>query len=144
MAPKYAMEVVDRTLRDIMDNGSPFGGKIIVLGGDFRQLLSVKNRTTWGEIVDLSIKFSSLWRHFNKFSLSHNMRILPKEANFAKFLLDISDGVLNDDNNNFIIPDHCLAIADSDIVEIYGNSIREKRYEELANSAILSARNLDV
>ena len=28
--------------------------------------------------------------------------------------------------------------------DIYGNLIREKRYEELANSVILSARNLDV
>ena len=25
------------------------------------------------------------------------MRTLPEEANFAKFLLDIGDGVLNDD-----------------------------------------------
>ena len=73
------------------------------------------------------------------------MRTLPEEANFAEFLLDVGDGVLNDDDNNFIIPHSCLAIADSDIVDdIYGNSIREKRYEELANSAILSARNLDV
>ena len=53
MAPKYAMELVDRTLRDIMDNDLPFGGKIIVLGGDFRQLLPVKNRATRGEMVDL-------------------------------------------------------------------------------------------
>ena len=60
MTPKYAMESVDQTLRNIMDNDLPFGGKIIVFGGDFRQLLPVKNRVTWGEIVDLSIKFSSL------------------------------------------------------------------------------------
>ena len=73
------------------------------------------------------------------------MRTLPEEANFAKFLLDVGVGVLNDDNNNFIIPHSCLAIADSDIVDdILGNLIREKRYDELANSAILSARNLDV
>ena len=73
------------------------------------------------------------------------MRTLPEEANFAKFLLDFGDEVLNDDDNNFIIPHSCLAIADSDIVnDIYGNLIREKRYEEIANSAILSARNLDV
>ena len=73
------------------------------------------------------------------------MRTLPEEANFAKFLLNVGDGVLNDDDNNFIIPHSCLAIADSDIVDdILGNLIREKRYEELANSAILSARNLDV
>ena len=72
------------------------------------------------------------------------MRTLLEEANFAIFLLDVGDGVLNDDDNNFIIPHSCLAIADLDIVDIYGNLIREKRYEELANSAILSARNLDV
>ena len=70
---------------------------------------------------------------------------MPEEANFIKFLSDLRDGVLNDNDNNFIIPDHCIAMSDSDIVDdIYGNSIREKRYEELANSAILSARNLDV
>ena len=73
------------------------------------------------------------------------MPTLPEEANLAKCLLDVGDGVLNDDDNNFIIPHSCLAIADSDIVDnIYGNLIREKRYEELANSAVLSARNLDV
>ena len=73
------------------------------------------------------------------------MRTLPEEANFTEFLLDVGDGVLNVDNKNFIIPHSCLAIAHSDIVDdIYGNLIREKRYEELANSTILSARNLDI
>ena len=73
------------------------------------------------------------------------MQTLPEEANFAKFLLDVDDEVLNDDDNNFIIPHSCLAIADSDIVDdMHENLIREKHYEKLANSAILSARNLDV
>ena len=72
------------------------------------------------------------------------MRTLPEGANFARFSLDVGDGVLND-YNNFIIPDHWVAISDSDIVDdIYGNSKREKSYGELANYAILSARNLDV
>ena len=71
------------------------------------------------------------------------MRTLPEEADFAKLLLDVGDGVLNDNDNNFII--HCIPMSDSDIVgEIHGNSIREKRYEKLANSAILCAKNLDV
>nr|XP_046472571.1 uncharacterized protein LOC124214349 [Neodiprion pinetum] len=42
MAPRYALEVADRTLQDIMNNNLPFGGKIIVLGGDFSQLLPVE------------------------------------------------------------------------------------------------------
>ena len=73
------------------------------------------------------------------------MRTLPEEANIAKFLSDVGDGVLNDIDNNLIIPVHCMAISDSDIVDdIYGNWIREKGHEELGYSAILSARNLDV
>ncbi|XP_070171247.1 ATP-dependent DNA helicase pif1-like [Polyergus mexicanus] len=42
MAPRYALEIMDRTLRDIMNNDFPFGGKIVLLGGDFRQLLPIK------------------------------------------------------------------------------------------------------
>jgi len=39
MAPRYALKIMDRTLRDIMNNDLPFGGKIILLGCDFKQLL---------------------------------------------------------------------------------------------------------
>jgi len=30
MAPRYALEIMDRTLRDIMNNDLPFGGKIVL------------------------------------------------------------------------------------------------------------------
>lgn len=42
MTLRYALEIIDRTLYDIMNNDLPYGGKIIVLGGDFRQLLPIK------------------------------------------------------------------------------------------------------
>lgn len=35
MAHKDALEVVDRLLKDLMDSEEPFGGKVMVLGGDF-------------------------------------------------------------------------------------------------------------
>ena len=39
MAPKAALECVDRLLRDLMDTPDvPFGGKVVILGGDFRQV----------------------------------------------------------------------------------------------------------
>ena len=60
MAPRHALEVADRTLRDIMKNNKPFGGKVIVLGGDFRQLLPVKIQGTRSDTVSLSIKYSTL------------------------------------------------------------------------------------
>jgi len=59
MAPRYALGIMDRTLRNIINNNLPFDGKIIVLGSDFRQLVSIKIHGTRSEIVNLSIKFSS-------------------------------------------------------------------------------------
>lgn len=38
MTPKDAFECVNCLLRDICDTDEPFGGKIIVLCGDFRQI----------------------------------------------------------------------------------------------------------
>ncbi|XP_015124346.1 uncharacterized protein LOC107046271 [Diachasma alloeum] len=86
MAPRYALELVDRTLRDLMNVNLPFGEKVGILGGDFRQLLPVKTHATRSEMVNLSIKFSALWRHFSMFSLTENMRALPGEAEFSKYV----------------------------------------------------------
>ncbi|XP_076893330.1 uncharacterized protein LOC143545294 [Bidens hawaiensis] len=41
MAKRQAIEAVDRTLQDIIGVRLPFGGKIMVMGGDFRQVLPV-------------------------------------------------------------------------------------------------------
>ncbi|GAN11810.1 ATP-dependent DNA helicase PIF1-like, partial [Mucor ambiguus] len=47
MTHKNAFQAVDRSLRDLMSSvhlsyaGKPFGGKVVVLGGDFRQVLPV-------------------------------------------------------------------------------------------------------
>ena len=41
MAHCHLLEALDRTLCDLMDRDLPFSGKVIVLGGDFRQILPV-------------------------------------------------------------------------------------------------------
>ena len=56
MAPTEALEAVDRLLRDLMDNTLPFGGKILVLGGDFRQVLPVMPHCTRDDIVSHTLK----------------------------------------------------------------------------------------
>jgi len=70
MAPRYTLEIMDRILRDIMNNYLPFGGKIVILSGDFRQHLPIKVRGTRNEIVNFSIKFSLIWKHFVNYSLT--------------------------------------------------------------------------
>nr|KAJ0220126.1 hypothetical protein LSAT_V11C200058070 [Lactuca sativa] len=50
----HCFEAVDRTLRDIIlpsDIDKPFGGKTIVFGGDFRQILPVIQRGNRSDIV---------------------------------------------------------------------------------------------
>ncbi|KYN21838.1 ATP-dependent DNA helicase PIF1, partial [Trachymyrmex cornetzi] len=145
MAPRYILEIMDRTLRDIMQNDLYFGGKIVLLGGDFRQLLPIKQRATRCEIINLSIKFSFLWKQFKIFSLTENVRTLPQEREFAQFLLNLGNGSLNDYSDNVHLPEKCIANANSDIIkDMYGDIIIHKKYKTIANHVILSARNADV
>lgn len=46
MAKRHIIETVDRSFRDIMDKGVPFGGKIMVFRGDFRHVLPVVTKST--------------------------------------------------------------------------------------------------
>ncbi|XP_043463102.1 uncharacterized protein LOC122501545 [Leptopilina heterotoma] len=145
MAPRHVLELVDRNLRDITNDNRPFGNKIMILGGDFKQLLPVKINATRSELVDLCIKFSSIWPVFHQFSLTANMRTLPHEVEFAEFLLSVGNGTDNDNDDNLHLPESCIAPRNTDIVEdIYGEVIRQKQFEKLSKMAILSARNVDV
>ncbi|KAE9073054.1 hypothetical protein PF007_g25951 [Phytophthora fragariae] len=101
MTHRHAFEAVDRTLRDIMDNDQePFGGKVFVLSGDFRQILPVVVRGTPAETIDACLKSSSLWSHFKQVHLTENMRVQSARsestaaelAAFSEFLLQVGEG----------------------------------------------------
>ena len=46
MIPTHALNAIDRCLQDITGNNECFGGKVMLLGGDFRQVLPVVPRAT--------------------------------------------------------------------------------------------------
>ncbi|XP_055961074.1 uncharacterized protein LOC126671880 [Mercurialis annua] len=60
MAKKFVIEIVDRTLRDILSYNDPFGGKIIEFGGDFRQVLSALPNGTREHTITASLVRSYL------------------------------------------------------------------------------------
>nr|CAD2174879.1 unnamed protein product [Meloidogyne enterolobii] len=60
MASRFTLDIIDKKLKEIMNNQMPFGGKIFVLSGDFRQCLPIKEFGTRSEIIDLLIKNSFL------------------------------------------------------------------------------------
>ncbi|GKE55042.1 DNA helicase [Tanacetum coccineum] len=76
MNDRRFFETLYRTLRDILNTPNKlFGGKTIMLGGDFKQTLLVKKSASRIEIVGLSIFESYLWRSFKLFVLTENMRL---------------------------------------------------------------------
>ena len=82
MMNKHVFEAVDRTLRDIMAPvhpglaNKPFGGKVVVMGGDFRQILPVVTKARKAEIVAATLNQSTIiWPHVHVIKLHTNMRV---------------------------------------------------------------------
>ncbi len=94
MVHRYIFEVVDRTFKDLTDNSDePFRGKIIVMGGDFRQILPVVIWGTRAHIVNACIKSSNLWRFIKVMHLTENMRVQDAmQKQFVDYLLKIGEG----------------------------------------------------
>ncbi|KAG3159081.1 hypothetical protein PC128_g21365 [Phytophthora cactorum] len=101
MVHRHAFEAVDRSLRDQMDNDDePFGGKVFVLSGDFRQILPVVVRGTPAQTIDACLKSSTLWPKFQQLHLMENMRVMSAQnestatelAEFSEFLLQVGEG----------------------------------------------------
>jgi hypothetical protein len=81
MAHRNYFEALDKSLRDILrctnENSErmPFGRMIVVLGGDFRQILLIVIKGRREHILNTSIKHSYLWKHFTVYKLKQNMRL---------------------------------------------------------------------
>ena len=59
------MEAVERYLSDLEPtDDSPFGGKIMLFGGDWKQLLPVVEETHGSEILEYTLKKCDFWPDF--------------------------------------------------------------------------------
>jgi lysophospholipid acyltransferase (LPLAT)-like uncharacterized protein len=67
-------QCVETSLQDIMECDLPFGGKVMVFGGDFRQVLPVVTRGTRAQVTDATLQRSYLWEKIRKIRLSRNIR----------------------------------------------------------------------
>ena len=62
----HVFHAIDRLMRDLTKNDVPFGGKVFLLSGDFRQTLPVVKK----DQQHLSLKGVSLIHHCGTMSLS--------------------------------------------------------------------------
>ncbi|CAN1756183.1 ATP-dependent DNA helicase PIF1, partial [Linum perenne] len=141
MVHRLSFEAVDRTLCDIMDtptegvNYKPFGGKTVLLGGDFRQTLPIVVNGGREDNLNASLTRSYLWNHCTLLELKTNMRIIDSTINaapifeglsFPEWVLAIGDGRIPTfacQNNSFadwinIPPCFLLPTSDNPIAAI--------------------------
>ena len=89
MMSRFAFEAVDRTFKDLMDNNLFFGGKLMILGSDFRQILPVVVQDTHSQIIDACLKSSDLWKDFTTMCLTINIQVQQQndveQKNFVAF-----------------------------------------------------------
>jgi ATP-dependent DNA helicase PIF1 len=106
MTKRQNVKALDNSLGDIMGRSHlPFGGKTVVLGGDFRQVLPVVWKGSRAQIVGASLRRSYLWESMRHLKLVRNMRA-QSDLWFADYLLRIGGGTeeVNRDDN-VCIPD---------------------------------------
>jgi ATP-dependent DNA helicase PIF1 len=86
MMHHQAFEAVDYTLRDLMQLDDTqatekiFGGKTVVLSGDFRQILLVVPKGGREDIVNASLPRSHLWQHVTILRFHVNMRVMASNS----------------------------------------------------------------
>ncbi|XP_076942447.1 uncharacterized protein LOC143612312 [Bidens hawaiensis] len=129
MIHKNAFEALDRTLKDVLKGGNHkncehlFGGKVIVFGGDFRQIIPVEQNGSRIDIVNASLSSSHIWSKCKVLRLTKNMRLtvgcqasdLEDTSGFTEWLLEHGEGKLGGDNdgNAIIEISDDLLIGDS-------------------------------
>ena len=94
MQHRYCMKAVDRTLQDIFDSYRPFGGIVVLWGGNFQQILPGVEKGRREDIVYTCIQHSYLFQHVQIFNLTQNMQLGqgPEEQAYAQWLLSVSEG----------------------------------------------------
>ena len=133
MLHKWHLEAMDRSLRDIMDLEEPFGGKILILSGDFRQTLPVIPGASTASIINSAINSSYLWKHFKVLKLEENMRVLTSGDSdlkaFDEWILSIGNGdipTLDEDSSIAIPGEMCMEI----VPKTFGDPYSEKKAME--------------
>ncbi|XP_055387906.1 uncharacterized protein LOC129616321 [Condylostylus longicornis] len=127
MAPGTALEIVDLVFQDLMDNKLPFEGKVIILGGDFRQVLPVVRKGSRGTVIKSTIKKAILWQYFQTFKLERNMRAIT-DPDFSQWLLNVGK-----------VPNSFL--SNNIVTDIFGTSFTCTDVQNISQRAILCPKN---
>ena len=120
------------------------GGKVVLLGGDFKQLFPAVRKGKAAQIIENCLKSSPLWLRITYYNLRTNMQARPEEIKFCQWLLQIgTDTTPKREHPSFEgaikIPQHC--IIRNDIVSAMFDDANEPN--DFVSKVILTPTNDD-
>ncbi|XP_058763022.1 uncharacterized protein LOC131636428 [Vicia villosa] len=99
MANKFCFEALDKSLKDIMDDDKVaskiiFGGKVVVFGGDFRQILPVVPRAKFDDPIEMIVKstYPNILENYTNSTFLQSRAIL---ASTIEIVDEINDYIIN-------------------------------------------------
>ncbi|UYV64917.1 hypothetical protein LAZ67_3002428 [Cordylochernes scorpioides] len=115
----HALEAVDITLKDCRQDQRPMGRVVLLLAGDFRQILPIIPRGTIADELHACLKASPLWSFVERLTLSTNMQ-----------------AVNSGDPNSLYFHNFCFNLEVANLIILMANY-----YPWLCERAILAPRN---
>ena len=162
MSHRHIFEALDRTLKDVMNNNLIFGGKLLILGGDFRQILPVIRRAQRPTLIGACLKKSEIWNHCEVFHLTINMRVQnclinddiishTRLAHYADWLLQVGEGKIPihqefQYNDTIEIPSNLKVESKEELITHVYENLENNFYniQWISSRAILTTKNEDV
>lgn len=132
-----------------MDSNELFGGKVVVLGGDFRKTLPVIRNGNKSKTIVACLTTSHIWPKLYHLQLDENIRAL-KDPMFKDFLIRIGDGNETSEEDEIItLPRQIVIDANNEqdclnslIQYVYPNILTNSIESQLRmNRAILTTKN---
>lgn len=137
LCSKYVFEEVDRFLRQMMGSTQVFGGKLVVVCGDFRECLPIVKKCKQPE--GQSILNSKIWPQLQQFVLKDSERF--KTIDDFSFCLNVGKGTWNE----IFLPNSCRVYNLNTLVNtVYGFDYKKSTTQNLMDRSILTLRNQDV
>uniref|UniRef100_A0A0R0L7T8 ATP-dependent DNA helicase n=1 Tax=Glycine max TaxID=3847 RepID=A0A0R0L7T8_SOYBN len=156
MCHKFIFQALDKSLKDIMHNDRPFGGKVIVFCGDFSQILPVVPRGNRFDIIHASLNASYIWDHCQILKLTKKLHLQTNVVDssnhdlkqFFDWLLDIGDGKLREPNDGYVeisIPNEFLIKHFNDPTQTtYPNLLQNYSNGDFLHKRVVLASTKDV
>ena len=162
---RFLFEALDRLLRDLMQQPNiPFGGKLIIISGDWQQGLPVIPGGSRAQIINATLTRSTLWAHVQILELKENMRVdrhldsdparAEELAAWDEYLTKVGTGQLEQvAGGGYVKLPHanCIDLQDpiigkEQLIEkVFGDlAVTNSNYEQTSKRAILAGTNADV